>query len=80
VSAQLQVPEEYYPNYHIDKEWEELLDYFVEVEASSKVGAELQEQLFRDILRTFDIVFDYFPQSSSNEIIYRQCKISAREL
>jgi len=80
VYAQAQVPEEYYPNFHIDDEWELLLDYFVEVEASTKVGAELQEELFRDILDVFESIFDYFPQSSKNEIVYRQCKISAREL
>ena len=74
------LPEEYYPNFHIQEEWEQLLDYFIDVEASRKVGADLEADVFWDMHDIFRNIFDYFPQSSTNEVIYRQCEIITDEL
>jgi len=75
-----QLPEDYYPNYHIDEEWNQLLDYFIDVEASRKVWTDLEEDIFDEMNDIFKTIFDYFPQSSTNEVIYRQCELITNDL
>ncbi len=78
--AQSSLPDEFFPNYQIADEYERLLDYFIDIEAAARVWTELEASMFRDINNIFRQVFTYFPRSSSNEIVYRQCILISDDL
>lgn len=74
------VPQEYYPNYQVSDSYETLLELFIEVEAISSVGDAIPSSLFLEMNQIFERVFPYFPQNSTNQIIYRQCELITQEL
>lgn len=79
-NAHADVPAEYYPNYQIADSYESLLDLFVEVEAISSIGEDIPASLFSEMNQVFGRVFPYLPQTSNNQIIYRQCELLTQEL
>ncbi|MBP7848025.1 hypothetical protein KA013_02265 [Patescibacteria group bacterium] len=80
VWAASNVPSDYYPNYQIAGKREQLIGLLEDIEAANSVGSELTEEKFADLHDIFNTVFEYFPQSPSNNIIYKQCLLTTEEL
>jgi len=80
VWAASNVPSDYYPNYQIAGKREQLIGLLEDIEAANSVGSELDEAKFADLHDIFKTVFEYFPQSPSNNIIYKQCLLTTEEL
>lgn len=80
VWAASNVPSDYYPNYQIAGKREQLIGLLEDIEAANSVGSELDEEKFGDLHDIFNTVFEYFPQSPSNNIIYKQCLLTTEEL
>lgn len=74
------VPDQYYPNYRIDTQRETLLGLIEDLEAATSVGTGVSRDKFRELNIVFDDIFDYFPSSPSNNVIYKQCLLTTQEL
>ena len=74
------VPNDYYPNFSLQDEWEEMLGLLEDIEAAVRVGDDLDEDLFQDLNAVFDDLFDFFPATPSNNVIYKQCLLITEDL
>ena len=74
------VPDEYYANYNIADEWDDLLTLIIDIEAAQKVGSDPTEQQFADLLDVFETIFEYFPSTPENELVYKQCLLTTEDL
>lgn len=80
IFAESFVPDEYLPNYHIAEERDGLLSLIIEIEASQKVGAEMDKTQFTKLQTIFQKVFQYFPSTPQNDLIYKQCDLTTKSL
>ncbi len=80
VYAATNVPSEYYPNYQIAGKREQLIWILEDIEAANTVWSDLDEAKFTELHDIFKKVFEYFPQSPTNNVIYKQCLLTTEEL
>lgn len=74
------VPDEFYANYKIQGKWTQMIELLENIEASVRVGSDPAAGTFGELHRLFTIIFPYFPKSPSNNVIYKQCDLTAKEL
>lgn len=74
------VPEEYYPNYKIQGKREKMIDILENIEATVKVGGSVTASTFAELNQLFATIFPYFPKNPSNNVIYKQCDLTTKEL
>jgi hypothetical protein len=70
----------YYPNYKIDSQLEEILDTLVEVKALKTTGTSIPTSNFLNLNKNFKAIFPYFPQTPNYKLIYKQCEVTTRNL
>jgi len=78
VSAQ--VPDEYIANYEIGEDYQKILDYFVQIDAKTKLGEPINKDVFRELYDSFEIVFPHFPKEYEFKVIYEQCLLTTEKL
>lgn len=74
------VPNEYYTNYQVANDFEEMNDVLSTLDALIKVGQEPTTDLFLTLSDNFKVVFDFFPKSRPNAQVYKQCDLLVWEL
>ena len=74
------MPDEYIPNYKIIGKREKMIDILENIEASVRVGADMSTSTFQELRDLFTIIFPYFPKSPSNNVVYKQCDLTVRDL
>lgn len=75
-----QVEQEYIANYAIATEWTQIQNLFVDIEAATKVGQDIDSAKFTQLNQYFTKVFDYFPQDYAFKLVYEQCKSLSQKL
>jgi hypothetical protein len=80
VWAASNVPADYYPNYQIAGKREQLVSLLEDIDAANTVGSTMDSTKFKSLHDIFNIVFEYFPQSPSNNVIYKQCLLTTDDL
>lgn len=75
-----EVPDEYYENYRIADDFNEMIETLSDLEATLKVWVEPWTELFATLNRNFAWVFDFFPKSPWNIQTYKQCEIITNKL
>lgn len=68
-----QVPAEYFANYQIQKDWDRLVQLFIDIEANKKVGVLNSAATFDELYQLMKRIFPYFPQDYSSQVLYQQC-------
>ncbi len=71
---------EFQANYEIWQSWDKILDDFVKLEASSKVGKDPDLSIFKDLYENFQKVFPNLPQKKTYKIVYEQCNLLVQDL
>ena len=74
------IPVEYRPNYKIERQWSEILDILVKIQAAKQVGGNIDATLFTKLYDDFEVVFDYFPKKPEFKTVYEQCMITTQTL
>lgn len=68
------VPTEYQANYEIQADYDAIInELFVEIQAKSQVGQQIQPSIFADLHKKFLQVFPHLPSQYSYNVIYQQC-------
>jgi len=69
------VPDEYYPDWKIADDYEQMLAAFGTLDAVIKLSEEPDPELFNQLLDNFETIFPYFPKAAHHQQIYTQCEI-----
>lgn len=60
-------------NYEIQEDYNKILELFVFVDSSSKIGTQIPQSKFAELNASFQVVFPKFPQDFSFKVTYQQC-------
>lgn len=71
---------EYYPNYKINDQWENVLQDLIKVKAYKQTWNDVPEELFSNLNSNFKQIFNYFPQNPEYKVVYDQCLITTNVL
>src|SRR5690606_8019945 len=74
------IPVEYNANYKFQDTWTSITDSLVQMDATRKLGADIQPSVFLTLNQDFQKVFDFFPKDTSFKLVYQQCLSSSRTL
>ncbi|MDD2536947.1 MAG: PKD domain-containing protein [Candidatus Absconditabacteria bacterium] len=74
------IPSEYKPNDNIQSSRDQIQGHFVTLEASQKMGETIGTDIFKDLVKLFDVVFPNFPQEYTFKVTYQQCESIATQL
>jgi predicted SAM-dependent methyltransferase len=70
-----EVPSEYYPDWKISDDYEQMKSAFATLDATIKLSEDPDVGLFRQLLDNFETVFPYFPKQAHHQQTYTQCEI-----
>ncbi len=75
-----EVPAEYYPDWKISDDYEQMKWAFATLDATIKLSEEPDTRLFSQLLDNFEAVFPYFPKQAHHQQTYTQCEIITAKL
>ena len=70
-----QVPANYYPDYQIAQDFQEMSEAFGVLDATIKLSEAPDPWMFAKLKRNFDTVFEFFPKDPQYLQVYTQCEI-----
>jgi len=79
-SQENSVPKEFYTNYQVADDFEEMNDVLSTLDAIIKVWQIPEAELFSTLSKNFKVVFEFFPKSREYTQIYKQCELLVWEL
>lgn len=74
------ISQEYYPNYKIDKPWNEIIQLLTKIEAYNGAWKTPPANIFSTLNKDFKTVFNYFPSDPNYKIVYEQCLLTTESL
>lgn len=74
------VPNTYIANYEIAESWEKILGSFVEIDANTKLGNQINPDKFRELNSNLNALFPKLPQDYSFKVTYQQCDLLSKQL
>ncbi len=57
-----------------------MIEILENIEAAVRIWSEVSPGTFAELNRLFAIIFPYFPKSPSNNVIYKQCDLTTKDL
>lgn len=79
-SVEAAIPAEYKPNYKFDAEWDKIEDLNVKINAKRKNWQTVEVFYFKELLKNYNTLFEYLPQSPDYRAVYEDCRIGAESL
>lgn len=74
------MPNEYFANYQIQKEWKRLSELFIEIDADSRIGKIWWSTLYGELYAIMNKIFPFFPQDYTFQVVYKQCLKTTKEM
>jgi hypothetical protein len=74
------IPAEYKPNYKFDAEKDKIEELNVKINAKKKSWQTVEVFYFKELLKNYNTLFEYLPQSPDYKAVYEDCRIGAEEL
>ncbi|MFA5747732.1 MAG: PKD domain-containing protein [Candidatus Absconditabacterales bacterium] len=79
-NTKAELPNEYVANYEIKSDYDKILGFFVQIDASSKIGQQIPTNIFSELSTSFQNIFPKFPQDYSFKVVYEQCLLLTNNL
>jgi len=74
------LPPQYYPNYGINKYWNDLQDIFAKLKASENSSENPSPNLFYQLNRDLKNLIKYFPKTPNYKVVYDTCLMQTEKL
>lgn len=75
-----EVPKEYIANYEIAEDYDTIMKLFVQIDAKTQLGEDIDESVFAELHDSFATVFPHFPNDYEFQVTYEQCLLTTKAL
>lgn len=78
--VEAQIPSEYRPNYKFAAQWDTIQDLNVKINSKRKNWQTVEVFYFKELLKNYNTLFEYLPQSPDYRAVYEDCRVGAESL